>query len=297
MRRTKSPSWAQAVDRFVADLVERERSLHTRANYREDLEAFAGWYEHRFQDPPTLALLAPSELREWKHHLRDERGMEPATVNRKLAALRSLLRWAEAQGLAPAIAPPKSLRQLKPPPRWLDRRQQRALLRAVERSGRARDVGLVKLLLHTGLRVDEAVDLRWDDVQVRERSGSLTVREGKGRKQRTVPLNAVARAALLALKAAGPAGAPEVLHGQRGALTARGVQAILQRYQGPAKVEDLSPHALRHTFGKDLADAGTPIQLIADLMGHESLETTRRYVQPGHEDLAAAVVKLAGGDD
>jgi hypothetical protein len=46
----------------------------------------------RFRDPPTLALLAPSELREWKHHLRDERTMEPATVNRKLAALRSLLR-------------------------------------------------------------------------------------------------------------------------------------------------------------------------------------------------------------
>ena len=156
---------------------------------------------------------------------------------------------------------------------------------------------MVKLLLHTGLRVEEAVDLRWDDVQVRERSGSLTVRKGKGPKQRTVPLNAEARAALLELKAAGPAGAPEVLHGQRGALTARGVQAILQRYQGPAKVEDLSPHVLRHTFGKDLADAGTPIQVIADLMGHESLETTRRYVQPGHDDLAAAVEKLAGGDD
>jgi integrase/recombinase XerC len=223
--------------------------------------------------------------------------MEPATVNRKLAALRSLLRWAEAQGLATEIAPPKSLRQVKPPPRWLDRRQQRALLRAVERSGRARDVGLVKLLLHTGLRVEEAVDLRWDDVRLRERSGSLTVRKGKGRKQRTVPLNAEARAALLELKAAGLKGAPEVLHGQRGPLTARGVQAILRRYVGPVKVEDLSPHVLRHTFGKNLADAATPIQVIADLMGHESLETTRRYVQPGQDDLAAAVERLAVADD
>jgi integrase/recombinase XerC len=125
----------------------------------------------------------------------------------------------------------------------------------------------------------------------------LTVRKGKGRKQRTVPLNAEARAALLALKVAGPKRAPEVLHGQRGALTARGVQAILKRYQAAAKVEDLSPHVLRHTFGKNLADAGTPIQVIADLMGHESLETTRRYVQPGHEDLAAAVERLAVADD
>jgi hypothetical protein len=52
-----------------------------------------------------------------------------------------------------------------------------------------------------------------------------------------------------------------------------------------------------HSSGHDLTLSRTPIQVIADLMGHESLETTRRYVQPGHEDLAAAVEKLAGGDD
>jgi integrase len=44
----------------------------------------------------------------------------------------------------------------------------------------------------------------------------------------------------------------------------------------------------------NLADAGTPIQVIADLMGHESLETTRRYIQPGHDDLAAAVERIGG---
>jgi integrase/recombinase XerC len=298
MGRTKdSPTWADAVDRFVADLAERERSEHTRKNYGEDLRAFADWYEAKYHDAPTLALLAPSEMREWRHHLREERKMEPATVNRKLAALRSLLRWAESEGIAPEIVVPRSLRRQKSPPRWLDRKQQRALLRAVEKSGRARDVGLVKLLLHTGLRVEEAVDLRWADVKVRERSGSVTVRKGKGRKQRTVPLNSEARGALIELKSAGPKGAPEVLHGQRGALSVRGVQAILKGYEGAAKIEELSPHVLRHTFGKNLADSGTPIQTIADLMGHESLETTRRYVQPGHEDLAAAVEKLAGGDD
>jgi integrase/recombinase XerC len=286
-----------AVDRFVADLVERERSEHTRANYREDLDAFAEWYEAKYLDPPAVALLAPSELREWKGHLRDDRKLEPATVNRKLAALRSLLRWAEAEGLAPEIATPKSLRQVKPPPRWLNRLEQRALIRAAERSGRPRDADLVKLLLHTGLRVDEAVELRRADLTIKDRSGSLIVRKGKGRKQRTIPLNADARAALARLLASAPKKAPEVLFGQRGPLTVRGVQVILKRYEGPAKIRDLSPHVLRHCFGKNLADAGTAIQLIADLMGHESLETTRRDIQPGHEDLAAAADKLADGDE
>jgi integrase/recombinase XerD len=48
---------------------------------------------------------------------------------------------------------------------------------------------------------------------------------------------------------------------------------------------------------RNRADAGTPIQVIADLMGHESLETTRRYIQPGQEDLAAAVERIAGGEE
>lgn len=295
--KTDAPMWADLVDRFVADLVEHERSEHTQANYREDLDAFAEWYESRFHDAPTVALLAPSELREWKGHLRDDRHLEPASVNRKLAALRSLLRWAEDEGLAPEIVAPKSLRQVKPPPRWLSRLEQRSLIRAAERSGRPRDADLVKLLLHTGLRVDEAVALRREDVEIHPRSGSLTVRKGKGRKQRTIPLNAEARAALGRLLAAAPKKAPEVLHGQRGPLTVRGVQAIIKRYEGPTKLRELSPHVLRHCFGKNLADAGTPIQLIADLMGHESLETTRQYIKPGQEDMAAAVERIAGGDD
>ena len=66
----------------------------------------------------------------------------------------------------------------------------------MERFGGSRDECLVKLLLNTGIRVEEAIALRWSDIQVRERSGTLIVRKGKGRKQRSIPLNAEARAAL-----------------------------------------------------------------------------------------------------
>jgi integrase/recombinase XerD len=56
-------------------------------------------------------------------------------------------------------------------------------------------------------------------------------------------------------------------------------------------------HVLRHIFCKILADRGVRLEMIAALAGHESLETTRRYVEPGQEDLAAAVARLAGGDE
>jgi site-specific recombinase XerD len=292
-----SPTWSDAITRFDAALADQEKAELTRAAYREDLEAFAEWYESAFLDPPTLALLASSELRQWKTHLREERKLEPASVNRKLAALRSLLRWAEAEGLAPEITAPKSLRQVQPPPRWLSKSEQRALVRAAERKDRIRDPHLIRLFIHTGIRLDEAVAMRRPDLVLKDRSGSLTIPKGKGRKQRTVPLNAEARASLRALLKLAPPRKPEVLWGQRGPLTARGIQSIIKKYESDAKVTDLSPHVLRHCFGKGLADAGVPIQIIADLMGHESLETTRRYVQPGHEDLSAAVDKLAGGED
>ena len=290
-------TWTNALTRFFAHLVEQEKSDHTQKNYREDLLAFTDWYQTTYQERPDLRALAPAELRAWKTHLRDDRQLEPRTVNRKLAALRSFLTWATDAGLAEEIVTPKSLRQVQPPPRWLDRKQQRALIRAVERFGGSRDECLVQLLLNTGIRVEEAVALRWSDIQVRDRSGTLIVRKGKGRKQRSIPLNAEARAALTELREIAPNRAPEVLHGQRGPLTIRGVQASLAKYGAYARLEECTPHVLRHTFGKNLADAGTPIQVIADLMGHESLETTRRYIQPGHDDLAAAVERIGGGEE
>ena len=118
--------WTQAITRFAGHLVDQEKSEHTQKNYRDDLLAFTDWYQKSYQERPDLGALAPSELREWKAHLRDALKLEPATVNRKLAALRSFLRWAAAEGLAPEMVAPKSIKQVKPPPRWLDRKEQRA---------------------------------------------------------------------------------------------------------------------------------------------------------------------------
>ena len=294
-------SWSQALTRFARHLVDQEKSDHTQKNYREDLLAFTAWYQATYEERPDLRVLAPSELRAWKAQLRDTLKLEPATVNRKLAALRSFLDWAAAEGLAAAIVAPKSIPQVQPPPRWLDRKEQGALIRAVERHGPARDIAMVSLLLNTGLRVAELAALRWTDLEVRDRSGKLTVRRGKGRKQRTIPLNIEARNALIELRALrerwGQSKGIAVLQGQRGPLTERGIQATLAKYAGHARLAELSPHVLRHTWCKNLADAGVRLEVIAALAGHESLETTRRYVEPGQDDLAAAVERIAGGQE
>ena len=118
---------------------------------------------------------------------------------------------------------PRPVPQERPGPRWLDRREQNALLRAVERAGKPRDLAVVRLLLNTGLRVQELCALTWKDVALSDRKGLLTVRHGKGGKHRQVPLNHDARAALAALGYPQHAGQEAViLQGQRGPMTPRG---------------------------------------------------------------------------
>lgn len=277
---------------FLAFLEQSERSPATIRNYRSDLLALAAWYEAATGEPFDPATLTPTDLRHYKRALVEQQGLKPASINRKLATLRSFLHWASESGKAPApiaLKVPKFEPEERRGPRWLDRRQQNALLRSVERGGSPRDVAIATLLLNTGLRVQELCSLTWKDVSVSARTGMLTVRRGKGNKRREVPLNKDAREALRLAGYEHSAGADTpIFQGQRGPITPRGVQIFLARYGASAGLS-LSPHMLRHSFCKNLVDAGVGLEKVAALAGHDSLDTTRRYCEPSMNDLARAV--------
>jgi integrase/recombinase XerC len=133
-------------------------------------------------------------------------------------------------------------------------------------------------------------------VRISERKGILIVRSGKGSKRREIPLNKDARSALLLLGYSDNVEkeAPVVV-GQRGTVTVRGLQNILEKYKGD--LENFSPHSLRHTFCKNLVDAGVGLEKVAALAGHESLDTTRRYCQPSEYDLARAAELIGEEED
>jgi len=282
-----------SVEDFADDLARAERSPLTIKNYHGDLLAFATWFRDTNGEELTPAHITPTDLRAYQRFLSDHRRLTPSSVNRKLATLNSFLAWAARTGRLPAgslPALPKALPRERRGPWWLDRREQYARRRAVERVGRLRDIAIVTLFLNTGLRLHELCALRWRDVQLTARTGVLTVARGKGDKRRQLPLNADARRALMRLgyEAHGGSSAP-VFVGQRGPLTPSGVQRLLRPYAHAAHLEGLSPHRLRHTFCKTLVDAGVGLEKVAALAGHESLETTRRYCTPSLKDLAQAV--------
>lgn len=156
-----------------------------------------------------------------------------------------------------------------------------------------RDEALLNLLLYTGLRVSEAAALNTDDVTINDRSGKVTVRSGKGREHRELPLHKEARKALKAYLEVRPQDQGEGLFlGQRGSLGPRGIQMRLAALGEAAGVE-VTPHVLRHTFAtRLLREVGTDLVTVSALLGHESVATTAIYTQPSEEDLTEAVEGL-----
>jgi len=217
-------------------------------------------------------------------------------VNRALISISVFCKWAVREGLI-TIDPTvhiKPVAEAALAPRWLDRRQQAAFMRAVQAGGNLRDLALCGLLLHAGLRVSELCALNRDDLELHDRSGWVTVRWGKGNKQRRVPLNVTIRRILQTYLPTLPPDQVALFASERAErITPRGVQYLVSRYAYLARLQGVTPHTLRHTFCKNLIDQGVSLEQVATLAGHSSLDVTRRYVTPSAHDLQAAVERTA----
>ncbi len=291
---------------FTEHLKSLDRSPATVRGYLTDLNVFSRWLEK------DLTALTAADVREYRSSLL-EAGSAAQTVNRKLAAIAAFGSWAAQAGLLPGnpALNIKSVETVPLAPRWLDKKQRRDFIQAVNADLqtarlryprlwllRLRDAVSVILLLNTGLRISELCHLKVGDLLLTERKSSLTVRAGKGTKQRVVPLNKDARQMLdqwLAVRPQIPGDA--LFTGQRGEpMQPRSIQNAVTRYAEQASLPDVTCHVCRHTFAKSLIDNGVTLEKVAALLGHESLDTTRLYVTPGERDLEQAVAGLSAKD-
>ena len=281
---------AAAVKRCLRELERAPLAPRTKHAYSQHIVAYGAWLADRRDGAKAIADPKARDYaaRDFKRHLKVDRGWKPASVNLGLAAVDHFNRFL---GLGPANVKRESLAQAAP--KALEVEQQRELLRAAEAS-RPRDRAIVTLLLYTALRLHELVALDIDDVSLSARKGLLVIRSGKGDLYREVPLNPSCRQTLsdwLRERAAAD-GERAVFTGPQGRrLSARAVDLVVRNVAARAGLE-LSAHTLRHTCVTTLVRSGNDLVLVAELAGHRRLETTRRYSLASAADRQAAMDAL-----
>ena len=246
---------AQAVERYLAELSRQNASPHTLRNYASDLQQFVEYFSPPGAETPAVAAIDTHLLREWLGSLYD-RKLDPISIRRKLAAVRSLFRYLMREKSV-AVNPAKLLRTPKAPkrlPAVPSAAQTNALVEGVaedrfERPYPERDLALFELLYGCGLRVSELVGLNLEDFDFRERW--IRVR-GKGRKERQVPYASKAAVALERYLTTRNASGTALFVNHRGnRLSDRGAREIVKFYARMVSGDSsLHPHSLRHEIGR-----------------------------------------------
>jgi site-specific recombinase XerD len=256
---------------------ERAVSPHTLRAYGAELRSLISYLS-----PRSLLSASTSDLRGWL--ARSE--LAPSSLARRISCVKSFWRWAQREERA-EHSPAERLRAPRRKsslPRVL---QVDEATSVVESAATLRDRALFEVAYGAGLRVSELVRLEVDDLQLGE--GQLTVRRGKGGKDRVAPMGAAAVAALRALLAAnGSAAGPVFLNKHGARLSTRSAWTIIHETAQRAGLPNVHPHALRHSFATHLLSAGADIRAIQEMLGHASLGTTQRYTQVDLEALQVA---------
>lgn len=284
------PRLRTAVGEYLDHLaVERGTARSTLDSYARDLRRYAEFLSA--QGICALDEVRSGHLAEFLTRLREGADgrppMAPSSAARALVAARGLHKFAHAEGHLPVdvareVAPPS------PPKRLPKALSVHDVGRLLEHAGAddprgLRDRALLEVLYSTGARISEAVGLDLDDIDRRERTVLL---DGKGGKQRLVPIG---RPALEALEAYLVRARPGLVARGRGSsavfVNSRGTRLSRQSAWNALKTAaqragieaSVSPHTLRHSFATHLMEGGADVRVVQELLGHASVTTTQVY--------------------
>jgi len=288
----------------------RMASKNTRAAYIRDLILFAQWFQDTNERAFAPAAITREDIQDYIAHLRTVQEVAVSTVQRKYASIRSFYQWAIATGQAQynesnGISLPSEQRLA---PEGLDRAQRAAVRRAFNAPPKdtptaglrqVRDRAIVFVMMYAGLRISEIENLRLGDVILREKSGEIVIRSGKGDKDRTAALPLEARRALEEWLAKRPETDHEFVFTttRRGhaPLGRRTIQEMVADVGRDAELDKggirLTPHLLRHTAVYLWREENDPF-VVAAQMGHKDINTTMRYGRPSGKDLRRAAAKI-----
>ena len=320
MATAATPLEARSFEELVLDFLaylefERGLSRNTLEAYRSDLLQYGSFLKRARAN----ALEAGhAEITRWLTELTN--GVEgrppvaPATLQRKVACLRSFYRHLRREGLLehdPTVKL-KAPRRGQRLPKVLNRAEVARLLSQPKGTEPAalRDRALLETMYACGLRASEAIGLELADVDL---DAGVLRAHGKGSKERLVPIGSQAVAALKAYvkrgrpRLVGAGDETRLFVNQRGSgLTRQGLYKIIQRHARTAGLaEKMSPHTLRHTFATHLLAGGCDLRSLQEMLGHADIATTQVYTHLSAERLKdsyfeahprAVIARTGGGE-
>jgi integrase/recombinase XerD len=281
---------------FLAYLeLERGLSRNTLEAYRSDLQQLGEFLDRAGVGPVDVdGPLLSGFVTEMATGTPERRPAAAATLQRKVACLRSFYRYLRREGIIDTdptadVRPPRSRAQL---PRVLTRDQVNLLLEQPRGTSPAalRDRALLETMYACGLRASEAIALKVSELDL---EAGVLIAHGKGSKERIVPVGSKALETLgVYLRKARPAlvglhDEPHVFVNLRGqALSRQGLYKIVQRHARSAGLDtSMSPHTLRHTFATHLLAGGCDLRSLQEMLGHADIGTTQIYTHLSAERL------------
>lgn len=271
-------------------LAERGLSPHTISAYRSDLQKLSAWAAGREQ---KIEDIMPRDVASFLAHLKSL-GLGARSAGRAIHGIRGFFRFLvrEEKLSDDPMENIRSPKPFKPLPRFLNRNQVEALLKAPDLSTPLglRDKAILETMYASGLRASEVTHLKTENID--GEIGLLRI-FGKGRKERLVPIGSVALAAILHYEREGRS---RLLKSKRtkelflnhsgGALSRMGLWLIVRRHAltiGVARI--LSPHVLRHSFATHLLENGADLRALQAMLGHADISTTEIYTHVSRERL------------
>lgn len=271
------------VDTYLEEMKNTKSDL-TIKNHKSTLKKFSN-----FIDPVTdpAAVLGRDVMRFKKEML--ETG-KATTVNTQIKRIKMFFSWCVDRGHI-ADSPAEDIKlvsEAETVPKWLTEDQRDKLIRAVKKDGVGthlaenkrsyRNYAIVMLMLQTGIRLQELIDLKWRDVDLGERKGSVLIK-GKFGQQREISLVSDAAKVLRNYKHYDGMKGKYVFYSQMSdQISSRQVQTMIKEYS-EAVGTDLTPHMLRHTFAHDLISGGMQLEAVARQMGHIKRDGTPNIAQ------------------
>jgi site-specific recombinase XerD len=281
---------------FLRALQGQNYSPKTLRAYGDDLAQFLAWVEKNRVDFDVPTRFSRGDIEGFMQYLAGKR-LTGVTRVRKLAAIRKFFAFLEENKILAAnpAHTVKGARREEKEPNILYKEQYKALL--YEASDNIRDYAIIQTFLQTGIRLSELANVRLDDLDLEHRI--LTVRQGKGKKDRQIPLVDDAVKALrnyLRYRNTELIVDDEILFLAKNgtSLNVSTVKYTVAKYVKKAGIrKKVSVHTLRHTFGAHKADKNMSLATLQELMGHKKKETTLKYIHLAKTNLRAEMVQTA----